>query len=65
MNFYFSLKDIKKSNFSKIVQIMNQQTIEVRELKQIATLKNFCSSSQMAEYHPLLRVSSDHSSFQP
>ena len=46
-------------------QILRQQTIEIKQLKQIATLKYNHSSSQTAEMHPLLRASKDHSTLQP
>ena len=66
MNFYFSLKVMKekkqKVNFQKN---NHQQTIEIKQLKQIATLKCNYISSQMVEFHPMLRVSRDHSTFQP
>ena len=69
MNFYFSLKVIKekeqKSKFSKKKQILHQQTKETKELKQLATVKYNYSSSQTGEFHPLLRASRDHSTFQP
>ena len=68
MNFYFSLKVIKereqKSKFSKKQQILLQQTIEIKQLKQLTTIKYNYSSSQTAEFHPLLRVSRDHSTLQ-
>ena len=69
MNFYFSLKVIKekkqKSKFSKKQQLLHQQTKDIKQLKQIATLKNNYSSSQTVELHPLLRASRDHSTLQP
>ena len=69
MNFYFSLKVIKekkqKCKFSKKQQILHQQTIEIKQLKQIATLRYNYSSSQTVEFHPLLRVSREHSTLQP
>ena len=43
MNFYFSLKVVKekkqKSKFSKTQQILDQQRIEIKQMKQLATLK--------------------------
>ena len=69
MNFYFSLKVIKekkqKRKFSKKQQILHQQTIEIKQLKQMATLKYNYISSKTAEFHPLLRASRDHSTLQP
>ena len=68
MNFYFSLKVMKekkqKVNFQK-QQILPQQTIEIKQLKQITTLKCNYSSSQTAEFHSFLRASRDHSTLQP
>ena len=69
MKFYFSLKVMKEKkqkevNFQK-QQILHQQTIEVKQVKQMATLKYNYSSSQTAELHPSLRVSRDHSTLQP
>ena len=67
MKFYFSLKVIKvnkKSKFSK-QQMLHKQTIEIKQVKQIATLKYNYSSSQTVEFHPSLRVSRDHSTLQP
>ena len=55
MKFYFSLKVItgnKKSKFSKKQQTWHKQTIEIKQVKQKATLKNNDSSSQTAEFHP-------------
>ena len=43
---------------------MHQKTIEIKQLKQIATLKNNYSSSQTAEFHPLIRVFRGHSTLQ-
>ena len=57
-------KATKKSKLSKKQQILNQQTIEIKQVKQIAPLKYSYSSSQMAEFHRLLGVSRDHSSLQ-
>ena len=68
MKFYFSLKVIKvnkKIKFSKKQQIMHKQTKEIKQVKQMATLKYNYSSSQTADFHPLLRVSRDHSTLQP
>ena len=39
--------------------------MEIKQVKQIATIKYNYSSSQTAEFHPLLRVSRDHSTYQP
>ena len=58
-------KGTKKVNFREKQQILHQQTIEIKEVKQIATLKYDYSSSQMVEFHPLLRASRDHSTLQP
>ena len=68
--FYFSLevfqeKKPKKINLQKKKQILYQQTIEIKQLKQRATLKYNYSSSQTVDFHPLLRASRDHSTFQP
>ena len=69
MNFYCSLKVIKereqKGKFSKKQQKLHQQAIEIKQVKQIATLRYNYSSSQTVEFHPLLRVSRDHSTLQP
>ena len=70
MNFYCSVKVIKereqkKVNFRKKQQILQQQTIEIKQVKQIATLRYNFSSSQKVELHPLLRASRDHSTLQP
>ena len=70
MNFYCSLKidkerEQKKGKFSKKQQILHQQTIEIKQVKQIATLGYNYSSSQKVEFHPLLRASRDHSTLQP
>ena len=46
-------------------QILHKQTIEIKEVKQMATLKNNYSSSQTADFHPSLRVSIKHSTLQP
>ena len=69
MNFYCSLKVIKekgtkKGKFSKKQQISHQQTIEIKQVKQIATLRYNYSSSQKVELHPLLRASRDHSTLE-
>ena len=50
---------------SKEQQILHQQTIEIKQLKQIATFKYNYSSAQMVEFHPLLRASRYHSTLQP
>ena len=64
MNFYCSLKVIKereqKGKFSKKQQKLHQQTIEIKQVKQLSTLRYIYSSSQMGEFHPLLRASRDH-----
>ena len=69
MNFYFSLKVIKekelKDLFFKKQQRLHQQTIEIKQLKQVAPLENNHSLSQTAEFHQLLRDSRDHSTLQP
>ena len=69
MNFYVSLKFIKEKKqeylISKKKQILHRQTIEMKPLKRIATLKYNYSSSQTAEFHPLLQASRDHSTLQP
>ena len=69
MNFYCSLKVIKereqKGNFSKKQQKLHQQTKEIKQVKQIATLRYNYISSQTMEFHPLLRASRDHSTVQP
>ena len=68
MNFYFSLKVMKEKKqrvkFQK-QQILHQQTIEIKQVKQITRLKCKYSSSETAEFHPLLRASRDHSTLQP
>ena len=64
----FSLKVIKgnkKSKFLKKQQLLHKQTIEIKQVKQMATLKYNYSSSQKAEFHPSLRVSRDHLTLQP
>ena len=68
--FYISLKVIKEKEqkkllFEKNKQILNQQKIEIIQLKEIATLKYNHSSAQTAEIHPLLRASRVHSTLQP
>ena len=69
MNFYCSLKVIKERDqqgkFSKKQQKFHQQTIEIKQEKQIVTLRYTYSSSQTVEFHPLLRASRDHSTLQP
>ena len=66
---YFSLKSSKKGhearNFSKKQHILHQQLKNMKQLKQLARLKYNYNSSQTAEFHPLHRVSRDHSTFQP
>ena len=65
MNFYISLKVVKKkkqkSKIFKSQQLLHHQTIEIKQLKQIATLKDNYSLSQTVEFHPLLLASRDHS----
>ena len=58
-------KGTKIGKFSKKQQILHQQTIEIKLVKQIATLRYNYSSSQKVEFHPLLRASRDHSTLQP
>ena len=68
MQFYFSLKVIKvnkKSKFSEKQKVLHKQTLEIKQVKQMATLKYNYSSSQTAEFHPSLRVSRGHSTLQP
>ena len=50
-----------KNYFSKQKQILHQQTIEMKQLKEKPTFKNNYISSQKADFHPLLRVSRCHS----
>ena len=57
-------KKMKKQIF-KSQHILHQQTIEIKQLKQTATLKYNYSSSQTVEFHPLLLASRDHSALQP
>ena len=54
-----------KMQIFKEHQILHQQTIEIKQLKQIATFKYNYISAQMVEFHPLLRASRDHSTLQP
>ena len=54
----------KKFNFRK-KKFLNQQTIEIKQLKEVATTKDSYSSSQPAEIHPMLRASRDHAPLQP
>ena len=68
MDFYFSLKVIEereKKYFFKKKQMLRQQKIEIKQLKQVATLQYNYSSSQMANFQPLLRISRDQSTLQP
>ena len=58
-------KGTKKVKFSKKQKVLHQQTIEIKQVKQIATLRYNYSSSQKVEFHPLLRASRDHSTLQP
>ena len=58
-------KGTETSKFSKKQQILQQQTIEIKELKQKGTLKYNNSSSQTAELYPLLRVTRHHPTLQP
>ena len=53
------------SHFLEKQQILHKQTIESKEVKQMATLKNNYSSSQTADFHPSLRVSRKHLTLQP
>ena len=68
MNFYFSLKVMKEKKQKKVKfqkqQFLHQQTMDIKQLKQITTLKCSYSSSQTAEFHPLLRAPKDHSTLQ-
>ena len=54
-----------ENKFFKKHQILHQQTIEIKQMKQIATLKYNYSSSQTVDFHTLLRASRDHSTLQP
>ena len=45
--------------------MLHQQIVEIKQVKQIATLKYIYSSSQTVEFHPLLLASIDHSTLQP
>ena len=58
-------KGTKRLNFRKKQQRLHQQTIEIKQLKQVAPLENNHSLSQTAEFHQLLRDSRDHSTLQP
>ena len=58
-------KETKKVKFQEKEQISQQQTIEIEQMKQIATVKFNYSSSQAMEFPPLLRASRDHSTLQP
>ena len=69
-NFSFLLEvteetEVKKVKIFEKKQILQQQTIEIKQLKQINTIKYKYSLSQLTEFHPLLRVFRDHSTFQP
>ena len=57
-------KEIKKQ-ILKSQQILHQQTTQIKQLKQTATLKYNYSSSQTVEFHALLLASRDHSALQP
>ena len=46
-------------------QMFHKQTLEIRQVKQMATLKYNYSSSQTAEFYPSLRVSRGLSTLQP
>ena len=59
------VKGTEPRKFSKKQQTLHQQTIENKQLKQKATLKNNYSSSQTAEFFPLHRVTRHHSTLQP
>ena len=65
MNLYFSLKIIKekqrKVNFQKEQQVLHQQALEIKWLKQILLLKQNNDPSQTVKLHPLLRASRDRS----
>ena len=55
MKFHFSLKNIKvnkKSKISKKQQMLHKETIEIKHLKQMATLKYNFSSSPTGKFHP-------------
>ena len=69
MNFFCSLRIIKErvqqGKFSEKQQKFHQQTIEIKQVKQIATFRYTYSSSQTVEFHPLLQASRDHSTLQP
>ena len=58
-------KGTEKAYFQKKQQKLHQQTKEIKQVKQMATLKHNYSSSQAAEFHPLLRVPRGHSTLQP
>ena len=58
-------KGTKKDKFSKKQQFLQQETIEIKQVKQIAQLRYNYNSSQKVELHPLLRASRDHSTLQP
>ena len=60
-----SKKRNKKGNFLKQQQLLKQQAVQIKQAKHIATIKYIYISSQTAEFHPLLRVSRDHSILQP
>ena len=68
MKFYFSLKVFKwnkKRKIPKKQQLLHKQTIEIKQVKQLATNKYNYSFSPTAELHPSLRVSRDYSTLQP
>ena len=46
-------------------QILHQQTIEIKQLKEKATFNFNYRSSQTAEFHPLIRAFRAHSTLQP
>ena len=69
-NFYCSLKVIEEGEqkrliFEKIDKFCTSQATEIKQVKQLATLKYNYSSSQTVEFHPLLPASRYHSTLQP
>ena len=58
-------KETKKTIFQKTTLTLHQQTIEIKQLKQMVARKTNYSSSQTVELHPLFRASIDHSILQP
>ena len=57
-------KGTREVNFQKPKKI-GPANKEIKQVKQIGILKYNYSSLQTAEFHPLLRVSRDHSILQP